>query len=136
MKTLILTLAATASLSSAGVAFAQTGWHEIDQRQATLSQRIDQAVANGRLNRQEAWRARRALNDIVRVEHRYMRDNYLSRDERDDLDRRLNDLTVQIRYDRADNDGPRDEDGRRYGYRGDVTPDGRYYDHRGYRPPY
>lgn len=143
MKTLILTLAAAASLTAAGAARAQTGAPEIDHRQAILAERIDQGVANGRLNRQEAWRARRALNGILQIEHRYMRDGYLSRYERGDLDQRLNDLTNQIRADRADNDGPRDEYGHRYGYNQDrdrygynQDRDGRPYDRNGYRPPY
>jgi hypothetical protein len=124
MKKMILTLATAASLAGAGVAVGQTGYGEIDRRQAVLEQRIEQGADSGRLNREEVWRARRTLTAFERAEQRYMRDGYLSRYERADLDRRLDMLTNQIRSDWADNDGPRDEG--RYGRYGYNT----------YRPPY
>jgi hypothetical protein len=77
-------------------------WVSINQRQAQLDRRIDQGVRNGSLNRREAYRLRSEFNQIARLEARY-RSNGLSGWERADLDRRFDQLSAQIRYERHDN---------------------------------
>jgi hypothetical protein len=116
MKTLILSLAAAASLTAGGAALAQRGTGDIDRRMDYLSRQIDNATQNGQLDRREAWRARSALRDVSATERQYLRDGYLTRYERADLDRRLNMVAQQVRFDRTDDDGPRYGDHRRYGY--------------------
>ena len=80
----------------------RNGWRSIDQRQAQLDHRIDQGLRNGSLTRREAWRLRAEFRDIARLEARY-RMNGLSGWERADLDRRFDQLSAQIRYERRDN---------------------------------
>ena len=80
----------------------RNGWRSIDQRQAQLDRRIDQGLRNGSLTRREAWRLRAEFRDIARLEARY-RMNGLSGWERADLDRRFDQLSAQIRYERHDN---------------------------------
>lgn len=81
----------------------RNGWRSIDQRQAHLDRRIDQGLRNGSLTRREAWRLRAEFRDIARLEARY-RVNGLSGWERADLDRRFDQLSAQIRYERRDNE--------------------------------
>lgn len=119
MKTLILTLAAAASLTAGGAAMAQPygydgprwgdGRGEIDRRIDILQRRIDDGVGSGDLNRREAYRAKAAMRDISLTERTYIRDGRLTGYERADLNRRLDLLARQIRFDRHDDD-------RRYGY--------------------
>ena len=121
MKTLILSMAAAAALTS-GVAAAQPygypgrergEWMSINHRQAMLDRRIERGVQTGQLTRREAWNLRAQFNQIARLETRYRR-NGLSEWERADLDRRFDRLAMQIRWDSRDgdrdyglNDGPR-----------------------------
>jgi len=121
MKTLIIALTAATALT-AGAASAQP-WRgdgyrgdnmSIDQREDMLQRRIDRGVESGQLTRREAWQARRAFNDIQRIEYRYKSDGYLNGYERADLDRRLDALAAQVRYDR--------QDGERYGYNSYPQP--------------
>lgn len=116
MKTLILPLTAAMALT-AGVATAQPygygngdrgGWMPIERRLDRLDHRIDQGVRSGQLNRREAVRLRSEFNEVVRLEARYSR-NGLSNWERQDLDRRFDQLSRQIRWERRDGD-------RRYGW--------------------
>ena len=88
----------------------RNAWVSINQRQAQLDRRIDQGVRNGSLNRREAYRLRGEFNDIARLEYRY-RQNGLNGWERADLDRRFDQLSAQIRYERHDN-----QYGSGYGY--------------------
>ncbi|MEW5683507.1 MAG: hypothetical protein AB1942_01170 [Pseudomonadota bacterium] len=116
MKTLILPITAALALT-AGAAAAQPyghdrydrgGWTPIERRLERLDHRIDQGVRSGQLNRREAVRLRSEFNDVVRLEARYSR-NGLSNWERQDLDRRFDQLSRQIRWERSDRD-------RRYGW--------------------
>jgi hypothetical protein len=118
MKTLILPLAAAMALT-AGVASAQPygysnggydrgGWTPIERRLDRLDYRIDQGVRSGQLTRREADRLRNQFQDVARLEARYSR-NGLSNWERQDLDRRFDQLSRQIRWERRDGD-------RRYGW--------------------
>jgi hypothetical protein len=74
----------------------------INERQQRLDTRIDRGVQRGDLTRREAFRLRREMNDVARLEHRY-RANGLSNWERADLDRRFDRVASQIRFQRHDN---------------------------------
>lgn len=82
------------------------GWQSINQRKYQLDRRIEQGLRNRQLSYREAGGLRAELNDLVRLEARYMRDG-LSRWERQDLDRRYDRLAAKIRYERRDHDGRR-----------------------------
>lgn len=81
-------------------------WQSINQRQAQLDRRIDQGVRNGQLSRREATRLRSEFNSLARLETQYRRGG-LSAWERNDLDRRFDRLSAQIRYERNDRDNRR-----------------------------
>ena len=104
-KTITLTLigAASAVALSATAAAAQPygGWTPINQRQAQLEQRIDRGVRHGGLTRVEARQLRGEFRNIERLETRY-RANGLSRWERADLDRRMDQLSARIAQQRHD----------------------------------
>jgi hypothetical protein len=131
MKKLIVSslIAASAVALSAGAASAQSWrgddygrsgdygryedrgrWVSINERQDRLERRIDRGVQRGDLTRREAFRLRREMDDVARLEHRY-RMNGLSNWERADLDRRFDRISAQIRWER--NDG---QYGSGYGY--------------------
>ena len=112
MKTLILPLAIASALTAGAAAAQPFGWgsaRSIDERQEMLAHRIDQGELRGQLTRGEAYRLKQEFNAIARLEARY-RWNGLSGWERADLERRLDDLQVNVRLAR------RDDDRRRYGY--------------------
>ena len=102
-------LAATSALAlGAGAANAQpygryddARWAPVGQRLAQLDRRIDRGVRSGDLTRQEAWRLRGEFNHLARLEARY-RVGGLSNWERADLNRRIDRLADQIRYERRD----------------------------------
>lgn len=75
----------------------------VNQRQRDIAFRIDQGQRNGGLTFREARVLRSELNTIERIEFRYRRDG-LSRWERADLDRRLDRLSQQVRFNRHDGD--------------------------------
>lgn len=81
-------------------------WQSINQRQAQLDRRIDQGVRNGQLSRREATRLRSEFNSLARLEAQYRRGG-LSAWERNDLDRRFDRLSAQIRAERNDRDNRR-----------------------------
>ena len=81
-------------------------WQSINQRQAQLDRRIDQGVRSGQLSRREATRLRSEFNSLARLESQYRRGG-LSSWERNDLDRRFDRLSAQIRYERNDRDNRR-----------------------------
>ena len=81
-------------------------WQSINQRQAQLERRIDQGVRNGQLSRREASRLRSEFNSLERLERQYRRGG-LSAWERNDLDRRFDRLSAQIRAERHDRDNRR-----------------------------
>ncbi len=103
MKTFLAMAAAVGALTLAAPAAAQSygGWQPINQRQAQLDHRIDQGVRNGALTRREASNLRAEFNQIARIEADYRR-NGLSAWERADLDRRFDNLSARIRYERND----------------------------------
>ena len=102
-------IAASAVALSAGAASAQSWdrhdngrWMSISERTQRLDMRIDRGVDRGDLTRREAFRLRRELNDVARLESRY-RSNGLSNWERADLDRRFDRVSAQIQFERRDN---------------------------------
>lgn len=83
-------------------------WVAIDRRQAQLDRRIEQGLRSGQLTRTEARRLRAEFREIVRLESRYRRGGLTNR-ELATLDRRFDQLAMQIRWERRDDD-------RRYGW--------------------
>ena len=81
-------------------------WQSINARQANLDRRIDQGVRNGQLSRREAVRLRGEFSSILRLEANYRRGG-LTAWERQDLDRRFDRLSAQIRNERNDRDNRR-----------------------------
>jgi len=79
------------------------GWQSINQRQANLERRIDMGVRNGSLTRAEAYGLRSQLRGLATLEYRYRRSGGgLSIAERRDLDRRFDQLSARIRFERHD----------------------------------
>lgn len=78
-------------------------WAPISQRQANLSQRIDQGVRSGALTRPEAYRLKSQLRDVVGLEYRYARSGGgIDGRERADLERRYNSISAQVRFEKHD----------------------------------
>jgi hypothetical protein len=82
------------------------GWQPIAQRKYQLDRRIDVGMRNGQLSRREATRLKTELNQLVRLEYSYQRGG-LSARERQELDRRYDRLSAQVREERRDRDGRR-----------------------------
>lgn len=97
MRRLIATLLLAAAIPT--IAAAQT----IDERQASLFNRIDQGVRNNALTREEAQRLRQDFFAIAELERRYRYDG-LSDYERRDLNQRFDALSRRINYERADSE--------------------------------
>ena len=105
MKKFLIPLLAASALAGAALPAAAAPWTNINQRQASLDQRIDQGVRNGSLTRREAAGLRAEFQGIARLEYRYRRTGGgLQGWERADLDRRFNILSAKIRYERHDRD--------------------------------
>ncbi|HEY8614942.1 hypothetical protein [Phenylobacterium sp.] len=118
-KQMRLALMAGAALTlSAGAATAQP-WMSIDERVARMDERIDAGVRTGELSRSEAMSLRAEFRDLVNMEARY-RAGGLSGWERQDLDRRFDQLSMRIR------DNRRDGEMGWYGGRGWNDADGRW----------
>lgn len=80
-----------------------TGWQNINQRQAQLDRRMDRGVRDGSLSYREATRLRAEFRRIAALEAHYRRTGGgLSRYERADLDRRFDRLAAQIHVERND----------------------------------
>ena len=84
----------------------EQNWDRIDNRFQRVDRRIDQGLRNGQLSRREAQRLRGQFYELIRLERNYSRDG-LSRWERNDLDRRFDHLSAQVRYERRDRDDRR-----------------------------
>lgn len=93
-------LAGVALAMSAGAASAQA-WMSINERQARLDERIEAGMRSGDLSQPEAMSLRAEFRDLMGLEARY-RAGGLSAWERQDLDRRFDQLSMRIRYDRTD----------------------------------
>ncbi len=119
---LVLAAAASAALPAAAQSYGQSyGPHgrphhaqpagygygpSVNVRIDQLDRRIDQCLRTGQLSRREAGRLRAELNSVQRLEAGYRRGG-LSGWERADLDRRLDRLAAQVRYERRDWDNRR-----------------------------
>ena len=93
----IMAATALAVMATSAPALART----INGRQATLQHRINMGIHNGSLTRAEARRLQREYFRIAWRERQYRR-NGLNGWERSDINRRLDRLSRQIRYDRHD----------------------------------
>jgi hypothetical protein len=131
MKKILLSIAAVSAIAAAVPAVASAQDYGYDRgpdrgydrgygyggdRVARLDDRIDRGIRSGGLTRNEAWRLKGDLRETARLEARYRRDG-LNRWEREDLDRRFDRISAQIRYERHDRDygyGRDYRDGRRY----------------------
>jgi hypothetical protein len=81
------------------------GWVGINQRQAQLERRIDNGVRTGAITRAEAVRLRSEFRRIDMLEQQYRRSGGgLTQWERQDLDRRFDELSRSVREDRNDRD--------------------------------
>lgn len=94
------TTAIVAALGMAAVAAPSVAsaapWQSINQRQARLDARIDQGIRSGALNRNEAYRLRSQFRQLGDLEYRYRRGGGLSGWERQDLDRRFDQLSSRV----------------------------------------
>jgi hypothetical protein len=106
MRHLFLSLTAAAAMFAVPHAAQAQRYQSIDQRQANQLQRIDQGVRSGALNRAEASRLRAQFRSLVQLENRYRR-NGLSVGERQDLNRRFDQLSRRIRVQKNDRQGRR-----------------------------
>lgn len=109
IKKMLVPALVLATVSAAAVpAAAQNygGWQPINVRQANLDRRIDVGVRNGQLSRREAARLRGEFGALARLEANYRRGG-LTAWERNDLDRRFDRLSAQIRHERRDRDNRR-----------------------------
>ena len=107
MKKFILPALAAAALGvlSASAVDAQPRWRGINERQAELDARIDRGVRSGCLTRSEALRLRTEYQHIALLERQYRASNGgLSTFERQDLDRRMDQLGSDIRRQCRDDD--------------------------------
>jgi hypothetical protein len=102
-KILIAAAAMTAALTGTASAAPYGYGGPVNRQQANIELRIDQGLRNGSLTYREAARLRAELRQIDYLEARYRRGG-LSGWERADLDRRLDHLSTQVRYQRHDFD--------------------------------
>ncbi len=76
----------------------------IDNRQANLSQRIDEGIRSGRINQREAYRLQRREREIARHEVSFKSDGVVTQQERrqlrDEINQLSNDLDRMMRNDR------------------------------------
>jgi hypothetical protein len=115
MKKILLSIAAASAVAVAVPAVASAQAYDYrgnervpgrtfgPDRVARLDQRIDAGLRSGGLTRNEAWRLRGDLRETARLESRYRR-NGLSNFERNDLDRRYDRISAQVRYEAHDRD--------------------------------
>lgn len=107
-KVLISIALASATLVAAAPASAQPGWRlqpgvhrEIQQDINQLDRRITRAEQRRTISRREATGLRRDANNIRRTYTRYAR-NGLDRQEVRDLQRRVNQVHMRLRYEQRD----------------------------------
>ena len=87
-----------------GPAFCPPKGDAIDQRQRNQMERIEAGIRSGQLTRQEARELVREQRRIEHLQRRYLADGHLDRGEWADLDRRLDDLSRDIRAEKHDYD--------------------------------
>lgn len=91
-------------INNADVVVAPGRTNGIDNRQAAISQRIDEGVRSGRISQREAGRLQRRERDFARHEAIYKRDGVVTPQERrqlrDELTRLSDDVERLMRYER------------------------------------
>jgi hypothetical protein len=80
MKKILLAISGMTLLMS-GMAYAHDETPRIDQRQANQEQRIDQGIASGQLNEQEAARLNKQQNHIDNMENKAKADGTVTKKE-------------------------------------------------------
>lgn len=99
-RTLLKMLAASSILAAVPLAASA---QSINDRQTNLDARIDAGIRNGSLTRGEAARLRAEFSEISRLEAEHRRSGRdLTTAERQDLDRRFDALSRQVRDERSD----------------------------------
>lgn len=115
MKKLLIPLAAASALAAAAVpAAAQNyggygygpgrGGYDNSDRGDRIEWRIQRAVETGQIDRREAYRLRADVRATEQLAWRYQRDGQFSRWERNDIQRRYQEISMQLRYERNDRD--------------------------------
>lgn len=104
MKKLTVALAGLGMAAAALPSVASAApWTSFSQRQANLSQRIDQGLRSGALTRPEANRLKSQLRDVAGLENRYARSGgRIDMRERADLDRRYGAISAKVRFEKHD----------------------------------
>lgn len=100
MTTRISVLVLAAAVAGGAAA---ADWKPISERQANLFARIEAGIRNGSLTEQEAGRLKARFNNLAMRDERYRKGGY-SDWERNDLQRRLDELSERIRYQKNDGD--------------------------------
>ena len=106
MKKLLLAVSAM-TLMMSGIVFAQAETPMIDQRQANQDQRIDQGIASGQLNEQEAKRLRRQREYVNKMEDRALSDDVMTKRERARIGAAQNRTSHHIAREKHDRQGTR-----------------------------
>jgi hypothetical protein len=102
MKKVMISILAASTVGAAALpAAAAPGWVPVSQRAARVEMRIDEGVRSGGLTRGEARDLRAQLNDLQRLEVRYLR-NGLNLAERRDLNVRYDRLVDRVFRERDD----------------------------------
>ncbi len=106
MKKLLLAVCAV-TLMMSGLVFAQAETPVIDQRQANQDQRIDQGMASGQLNEQEANRLNKQQGRLGKMEDRAMSDGVMTKRERARVGAAQNRASRHIAREKHDRQGKR-----------------------------
>ncbi len=106
MKGILIAISGMTLLVS-GVVYGQAETPVIDQRQMNQEQRIDQGIAGGQLNRQEATRLDRQQDRIDRMEDRAKADGVMTRKERARIGAAQNRASRDIAREKHDRQGVR-----------------------------
>ena len=131
MKKVLLAAGAFSALALAMPAAAQSwGGDSIHQRFRQVENRIERGAERGLLTRGEVYGLRAEFRQLVNLDARYRRDG-LSRWEFNDLQRRIDNLSMRVRWERRDDDQRWDRRGRdhdRWDDRGRGRGHGRDWD--------
>ena len=107
LKSVLVAVAAFASVAASAQPFARSETHDIDARQARQEMRIERGLARGDFTRREARTLRQGQREIARVEADAKADGHISRREVRTLTALLDQADAQIRQMRHDRDGRR-----------------------------
>jgi hypothetical protein len=107
LKSVLVAVAAAASMAASAQPFARVDIREIDVRQARQEQRIERGLARGELTRREVRTLQQGQREIARVEARAKADGRVTRSEMRQLTALLDRADAQIRLLSHDRDGHR-----------------------------